>query len=109
MNTNNNNSHPFIEIIREKTSFIPLEAVLWSGAIGYLAFSNPYNPNHFTLYPPTLLFGIKSPGYNLGHSISLFFHGKFSDSFHTHPLGIFAVIIITSRIIYLLYSSNRKK
>ena len=107
MNTKNNKGRPILEKIKINVPHIPLEAVLWLGALGYLAFSNPYNPNHFTLFPLTILFGIKSPGYNLGHAISFFFRGKLLESFHTHPLGIFAVIIITARIIKLIYSTNR--
>jgi len=109
MKSNNNKDRPFFERIKINTIRFPLEAALWLGALGYLALSNPNNPNHFTLFPPTLLYGIKSPGYNLGHAISFFFRGKFFESIHTHPLGIFSVIIITSRIIHLIYSSNRNK
>jgi len=42
------------------------------------------------------------PGCGLGHSISYLFHGKIQASFSIHPFGIFAVIIILSRIFNLL-------
>jgi len=38
------------------------------------------------------------PGCGLGHSISHLFHGNVRESVSAHPLGIFAVIIIISRI-----------
>jgi hypothetical protein len=45
------------------------------------------------------------PGCGLGHSISYLFHGDIQESFSTHPLGIFAVIIILCRI-YNLFRLN---
>jgi len=42
------------------------------------------------------------PGCGLGHSISYLFHGNIQASFSSHPLGIFAVIIILFRIYKLL-------
>jgi hypothetical protein len=49
------------------------------------------------------LFGINfCPGCGLGHSISYLFHGDIKASFASHPLGIFAVIIILLRIYKLL-------
>jgi hypothetical protein len=45
------------------------------------------------------------PGCGIGHSISYLLHGNISSSLSAHPLGIFAVIIILSRIYKL---SSRK-
>lgn len=42
------------------------------------------------------------PGCGLGHSISYFFHGNIQASLSSHPLGIFAVIIILLRIFKLI-------
>jgi len=38
------------------------------------------------------------PGCGLGHAIHEALHCKFAASFHQHPLGIIAVIIILNRI-----------
>jgi len=89
-----------------------LEAFIWISGIIILAFSDPYNEAHFTLFPPTLLFDIKSPGYNLGHSISHFFHGNILLSLQTHPLGIIAVLILLYRSFYIVrrsYLIHKKK
>lgn len=42
------------------------------------------------------------PGCGLGHSISYLFHGDWRASFHAHPLGLPAVLIILYRI-YILF------
>ena len=42
------------------------------------------------------------PGCGLGHSISYLFHGNIKASLSSHPLGIFAVVIISLRIYKLL-------
>jgi len=86
---------------------VNLEALFWIIALIILALSDPTKSRHYSFYPPTLLFGIKSPGYNLGHSISYLFRGKITKSLKTHPLGVFTVIIITKRIVYLLKISNK--
>jgi len=75
-----------------------------------LAFSNPQE-EHYSLclfHHMGLPF---CPGCGIGHSISYFFHGRMIDSFHAHPLGFLAVIIIFFRIIQLsiLKKSNPYK
>jgi hypothetical protein len=42
------------------------------------------------------------PGCGIGHSISYLFHGNLSASFNSHPLGLFAVLVIICRISKLL-------
>ena len=42
------------------------------------------------------------PGCGIGHSISYLFHGNLSASFNSHPLGLFAVLVIICRISNLL-------
>jgi len=89
-----------------KVKQVPLEALAWSAALLYLAWMDP-SGEHFSLCP-LKHFGFSfCPGCGLGHSISLLFHGEWKESFHTHPLGIFAVIILTYRIVELL--NNYKK
>ena len=73
------------------------EGFFWLTALVLLALMSP------TLDEPSLCafrwLGIEScPGCGLGHSISAAFRGQFSASFDFHPLGIFAIIILSIRI-----------
>lgn len=80
---------------------IPLEALVWSVAFVFLAIDHPGEQPHFTICPLHHL-GIEfCPGCGLGRSISFLFHGNFRQSLATHPLGIFAVIVLSFRIIQL--------
>jgi len=74
----------------------------------YLNFiHNPEN-THFTICP-FANFGFEfCPGCGLGNSISYIFMGNFIESFHSHPLGIFALIIIALRIITIINNNRRK-
>jgi hypothetical protein len=81
---------------------IPLEAILWSLALGGLALYTPSETSHFTLCPFSNLGFDFCPGCGLGHSISYLFHGDFYKSFDAHPLGMFAVVVLSFRILQLL-------
>ncbi|MFA8343998.1 MAG: DUF2752 domain-containing protein [Rhodothermaceae bacterium] len=74
------------------------EALIWLAGLTLLALSDPLSDEHFTLFLPDILFGIKSPGYNLGHSIAYLFRFEIANSFSAHPLGIPAFLILTYRI-----------
>lgn len=94
-------------IIYSKSKFqylkcIEIEAVIWFVGLLMLACSDPYGEEHFTLFLPDLLFGIKSLGYNIGHSIAFFFRFELAHSFEAHPLGIPAVAVLCYRIIKLV-------
>jgi hypothetical protein len=78
----------------------PLEALIWFFGLITLALISP-DAGHFTICPLSNLGFDFCPGCGLGHSISLLFRGEFAKSFAAHPLGIFAVIILTYRIIHL--------
>ncbi|WP_235208330.1 DUF2752 domain-containing protein [Saccharicrinis fermentans] len=47
------------------------------------------------------------PGCGLGHSLGFLFRGEIANSFHSHPLGIFALIILTYRI-FQIFKNNHK-
>lgn len=79
---------------------LPLEAIVWTCGLIALALYTP-SGEHFTLCPFYHLGFDFCPGCGLGRSIALFFHGEIIDSLKTHPLGIFAVIILSFRIIQL--------
>ncbi len=81
---------------------IDFEALFWLTAFAYLTFINPYTPKHFDLCLFSLA-GIENcPGCGLGKSISMIFHGDFTGSFNSHPLGIPAILLIFHRIYKLI-------
>jgi hypothetical protein len=77
------------------------EALAWAGCLLVLALSNPDTVPHRTLFLPSLLFGIRSPGYGLGHSISYLLHGDLAESLRSHWLGIPATLVLVHRILHL--------
>jgi hypothetical protein len=84
---------------------VGFESSIWIFGLIYLAFFSPVDHTHFTFCPLANLGITFCPGCGLGHSITQIFHGKFIESFHTHPLGLFALIVILFRI-YTLIKTN---
>ena len=82
-----------------------IELFFWIGGMTYLAFMNP-SETHFSLCPIENLGFSFCPGCGLGHSISFLFHGKIKDSFHHHPLGIFALVVILGRVFQLIKNNT---
>jgi len=80
---------------------IPWEAVTWTLALITLAVYSP-SENHITLCPLANLGFDFCPGCGLGRSIAFLFHGDIRHSFEAHPLGIFAVIVLSFRIVKLV-------
>jgi len=87
---------------------IGFEALIWILGLTYLAFFNFTGTTHFTICPLANLGIDFCPGCGLGNSISYLFKGDFIASFHSHPLGIFALIIITFRIITIIKNNWRR-
>ena len=77
------------------------ELIIWTGGMVWLAFF--VNPDHITwsLCPLKNLGFEHCPGCGLGRSVSYLLHGEFEESFQVHPLGGFALIMLTYRIIQL--------
>ena len=81
---------------------IGFEAAIWTGALLYLAFINDPSIAHFSICPLHILgFGF-CPGCGLGNSISYIFHGEVLKSFSVHPLGLFALVVLITRIVHLI-------
>ena len=70
-------------------------------ALMVLALGNPNSESHFTIFWPYYVWGIKSPGFGLGHSISYLFRGDVISAIESHILGIPAVAIILWRVVTL--------
>jgi hypothetical protein len=77
------------------------EALIWIGALIFLAVSNPA-VHHYTLCPLDNLGLHYCPGCGLGRSIGFFFRFDFESSFLSHPLGIPAVFLLIYRSVNIL-------
>jgi hypothetical protein len=95
-------------LIPKYFNLIGFEAAIWLIGLIYLAFLNSPAESHFTICPFANIGIDFCPGCGLGRSISYIFKGDFSASIHSHPLGIFALIIIINRIITLIINNRRK-
>jgi len=81
---------------------IGFEASIWISSLLYLAFINNPAEAHFSICSLHFLgFGF-CPGCGLGNSISYIFHGDILESFSAHPLGLFALIVLITRIVHLI-------
>ena len=78
------------------------ELAFWIVALGSLAAMEPTTSTHYSFCIFKLTGLPFCPGCGLGHSISYLFHGNIKASLSSHPLGIFAVVIILLRITKLL-------
>jgi|SRR5688500_15451915 len=89
---------------------LPLEAIVWTTGLIILATLQS-GSNHFSLCLLKSAGITWCPGCGLGNSIALLLHGNFTESFKAHPLGIFALLILSFRIISLtkLYLQNYGK
>ena len=74
---------------------------MWFIGLLVLASGDPTSDTHFTLFWPQWVFGIQSPGYGLGHSISYLFRGDIAGSLDAHLLGIPVVAVLAYRIVSL--------
>jgi len=83
-----------------KKLFKYFELTVWITALLLLAVMKP-GTEHFSLCIFKFLGITFCPGCGLGHSISYLFHSDIAASLNSHPLGIFAVIIIIFRILKL--------
>ena len=89
---------------------IPIEAIVWTTGLALLACMDS-GTDHFSLCPLENAGLDLCPGCGLGKSVSLLFHGHLYDSLRAHPLGIFAVLVLSFRIVNLtkLYFRNYGK
>ncbi|HYC87331.1 MAG TPA: DUF2752 domain-containing protein [Chryseosolibacter sp.] len=84
-----------------KLMTIPLEALIWGGALVALLFADPHS-THISLCPLALTGMDWCPGCGLGHAVSFALQGNIGASVEAHPLGLFAIIILSSRIFRLI-------
>jgi len=84
------------------------EGLIWILGLTYLAVVHSPDVTHFTICPLSNLGFEFCPGCGLGNSIIYIFRGDFIASFQSHPLGIFALLIITIRIITIIKNNRRR-
>ena len=89
-------------------SLIGFEASIWILGLAYLLLIHSPGETHFTICPIANLGFNFCPGCGLGNSISYLFNGDVVSSFKSHPLGIFAVIVISIRIFSLIKINRRR-
>ena len=87
-----------IDRVRSLIRYVDSEAAIWVLALIIIALGNPESDFHFTIFWPYYVWGIKSPGYDLGHSISYLFRGDAISAIETHVLGIPTVAILVWRV-----------
>ena len=90
-----------LSTMRNLLQYVDREAAIWAAALIVLALGNPNSESHFTIFWPYYVWGIKSPGFGLGHSISYLFRGDVISAIESHILGIPAVAIILWRVVTL--------
>jgi hypothetical protein len=101
--------YQFISIkVKRLWKLLGFEALIWIFGLIYLALINSPEATHFTICPLSNLGFKYCPGCGLGNSISYLFRGDFTLSFHSHPLGIFALVIIIFRIITIINNNRRR-
>jgi len=81
---------------------IGVEATIWIAAIIFLALIEPAEFTHVTLCPFSAIGIDFCPGCGLGRSVSYILHGDFITSLKIHPLGIFAILVLSTRVISLI-------
>ncbi len=81
---------------------IPLELLVWTGALLFLAFTKTSGISHASLCPLDILGLDWCPGCGLGRSMRYMLQGDPLGSFNQHWFGIPALIILIYRIIQLL-------
>lgn len=83
-----------------------LEAIIWIAALLVLSLTS-IQEGHYSLCVFNNLGLSFCPGCGLGRSVNYFFQAKFEASFHAHPFGIPAVIILLIRI-FIIFKQNIK-
>lgn len=81
---------------------VGVEALIWIAALIFFALIEPAESTHFTLCPFSAMGIDFCPGCGLGRSVSYILHGDFTTSLSVHPLGIFALIVLSTRVISLI-------
>lgn len=89
------------------THAIPLEALVWTAGLIGLALTDPDTRGVLDLCLFKHLGFESCPGCGLGHSVAYLLHGQLGRSLETHPLGLFTVGVLCTRILSLMRDATR--
>ncbi len=79
-----------------------LELMVWVVSLLWLAFFVNPDQHEWSICPLKNMGFEHCPGCGLGRSVSYLMHGDIVASFHCHPLGAFALLMLVYRIIQLI-------
>ena len=89
--------------MNQRLRAFPFEAIFWLTGLILLAFMSPHGT--WSICPIHQLGWDICPGCGLGKSIQWLFRGELRLSLQAHPLGIFALVILSARILTLVKTS----
>jgi hypothetical protein len=90
-----------------KLKILNLEALIWILGLVYLFFVDTNSHYSFCIFKNL---GIDfCPGCGLGRSIHYLMHFEIVKSVNTHPLGIFAFVVLVNRIFILSFPEFTSK
>lgn len=88
--------------------FLHFEWIFLIAGLILMALLDPYNQSA-SICPLDLLGFEFCPGKGLGNSIALGVRGQLSASLQTHPAGLFAILMISARIVTILHRNYNFK
>jgi len=89
-----------VTMMRRTVSRIPLELIVWTTGLIYLALIDPHGAvPQFCIYKLAGFSGC--PGCGLGSAVSHLLHGELQASWESHPLGGPALAALVLRILQL--------
>jgi len=94
--------------LKQRVSSLGPEPFIWSAALIYLAFLDPFGPVMVSLCPLHNLGFSFCPGCGLGLAISYFLHGEIAMSLESHPLGIAATVILVFRVVSVIVNRSQQ-
>lgn len=87
---------------RRRLRDVPLEAYFWAAGLLAMAAMDPTGEYLFSLCPLDALGLSICPGCGLGHAVAYLARGEVVASFHAHPLGGPAVLVLLHHIARLV-------
>ena len=85
------------------------EAIVWIAGLTMMAISDPFCESHYSLCLFKNMGFSFCPGCGLGHAIGYLARGEFLLSFKSHPLGIFAILMLSYRIFQIFSNKPIRK
>ncbi|WP_410682405.1 DUF2752 domain-containing protein [Chitinophaga filiformis] len=87
--------------IKAYIQHVNIELMIWPAALSLLFFMDPHQASNASCCMLKRMGIPWCPGCGLGHSIHFLLHGEWRTCLKNHPLGPFAVLILTYRTFQL--------